>query len=482
MIAIITGLLNFVFVLVEVIFSGLSDLIVSAFPSKRTQPYNAGFLNPDSLLSAKEKGYFFGDRGISITNSLMHALIFGGSGSGKSVCILINSLFAMMGKSSLVVHDPSGELFMRTSGAFIKAKYRILVLNYSDFLRSEFFNPLARIKTISDIKKLARQIVQISLGGSKTDQFWNTSAENLLAVLMRYVIYHTKPEHQCMYNVCCLLNEFAGNPKKVDRLFVEANDDDLLNEYKAFIAMDSKLLMNIVATARASISIYNDPSVASVTAKDTINFSEFRTTPTVLYINNSVNDMKYYSGLSSIFFEQFFASVMNQLPKPNDLPMFFLLDEASSLYLNALPIIISNLRKYESGILQVYQSQSQLLDLYGVQQARNIISNSWTKVYLPGQPLETARELEAILGKFEYTDESTDIKKIRSLLSMDEIRILKESIILCGNNPAIKMKLKPFFEINWMKSLSELPPIELKSPEDSKQSSIDPFTPFLDNE
>jgi type IV secretion system protein VirD4 len=166
--------------------------------------------------------------------------------------------------------------------------------------------------------------------------------------------------------------------------------------------------------------------------------------------------MKYYSVLSSIFFEQFFAATMSKLPEKQDLSVFFLLDEASSLYLNILPVAISNIRKYNAGILQIYQSQHQLFDLYGVPQCRNIIANSFAKVYMPGQPLDTCRELELLLGKFQYVDDNNH-EKTRSLLTLDEIRILQESIILCGNLPPIKAKLVPFYEQRELKRQTSLP-------------------------
>ncbi|MBK7763317.1 MAG: TraM recognition domain-containing protein [Bacteroidetes bacterium] len=116
-----------------------------------------------------------------------------------------------------------------------------------------------------------------------------------------------------------------------------------------------------------------------------------------------------------------------------------------------LPIAISNIRKYSSGLLTVWQTQSQIFDLYGTQQARNIINNCYTKCYLPGQPLETARELEIICGKYEYVDDD-NVRRVMPLLSMDAIRVLDESILLIGNKPAIKMKLRPYYEIKWMKN------------------------------
>ncbi len=460
MVQLLNMVMGLVFSLFESVFTGIADIIVTATPSRRKENYNADFIPTNKVLSTSQKGFCLtGGKCLSIKESFSNALVFGGSGSGKSSRVLIPSLLKM-DTSSLCVHDPSGELFEKTSGAMKKAGYAIKVLNYANTDYSENFNPLHRVQNISDIKKLSRLLIHTSLGTGGKDPFWNSSAESLLSVFIRYVILHTEKQYHTLYNVLCLINAFSGSPQKVDKLFVQAKVDDLLSEYKAFVAYDSKMLMSFIATVRTALSIFADPQVARVTSSDTIDFESFRKEKTILYINNNVNDMKYYSVLSSIFFEQFFASVMSSLPKQNEKPILFLLDEASSLYLNILPTAISNIRKYNSGILQIYQSQGQLFDLYGVSQGRNIIANCFSKVYMSGQPLETARELELILGKYEYIDNDNN-RRTRQLLTMDEIRILKEAIILCGNLPPIKARMIPYYEQRELKKLTSLPPYQV---------------------
>lgn len=465
MIQFINGLFSVVFSIFESIITGVSDLIVTASPSKRKENFNASFMDANKILSGNGKGFCVtGNLCLSIQDSYSNSLCFGGSGSGKSSRVLIPSILKV-NTSSLVVHDPSKECFLATSGAKEEQGYKVKVLNYSNPEFSENFNPLERVKNISDIKKLSKILIQTSLGTNSKDPYWNLSGEQLLTLFIRYILYHTDKKYHTLYNVLCLLNTFSGTPKKVDILFVQTKDDDLLSQYKSAVALDSKMLQSIVQTVRTALSIFADPQVAQITSTDTIYFESFRKEKIILYINNNVADMRYFTVLSSIFFEQFFASVMNSLPKQNDIPIFFLLDEASSLYLNILPTAISNIRKYNSGIMQVYQSQSQLLDLYGMQQARNIIANSYSKIYMAGQPLETARELESILGKFTYVD-NENIQRTRSLMTMDEIRILKEeAIILCGNLPPIKAKMIPYYEQKELKRLTSLPTYSIQKNE-----------------
>ncbi len=457
MINILNSLLNLILSGFEAILTGLGDIAVSSVKGNRKEQYNADFIPANKILFSTEAGFCLtGNRSLTNKDSYSNAVVFGGSGSGKSSVVLIPSILKMT-QSSSIVHDPSGELYHQTSGALKEKGYTVKALNYANPDYSENYNPLQRVKTVSDIKKISRMLVHTSLGGNAKDPFWNNTAETLLTVFIRYILFHTEKQYHTLYNVLHLLNAFSATPQKVDKLFVTAKDDELLDSYKAFIAYDNKMLMSVVATSRTALALFADPNVAKVTSKDSIDFESFRKEKTVLFINNNVSDMKYYAVLSSIFFEQFFAATMQKLPTKNDLSIFFLLDEASSLFLSILPTAISNIRKYNAGILQIYQSQHQLFDLYGIPQGRNIIANSFAKVYMPGQPLETCRELELLLGKFQYVDDNNH-EKTRSLLSLDEIRILKESIILCGNMPPIKSKLLPFYEQRELKRLASLPP------------------------
>lgn len=456
-------IIRFLFEIVEGIFGavveGFFALIAACFSSKKKTEYTADFLPAGEVLSTYNKGFCLtGRRSLTVEASYSNALVIGGSGSGKSSRVLIPSILKMMGASSLVIHDPSGELFHKTSGALVQTGYAVKSVNYALAEQSEGFNPLARAKTLSDIQKVSKLVILNSLGQSK-DPFWNISSEALIALFCRFLVYHCALEYRTMHNVLYLINTF-GTPaaKKIDQLIVRTHDEGLIADYKAFVAYDNKLLMNIIATSRAALNIFNDPAVAKVTAHDTVDFMEFRHKKTALFINNNVSDMKYYSVITSIFLEQFFAAVMSRIPG-SELPVFFLIDEASSLYFGSLNVTVSNIRKYKSGILQIYQSAAQLIDLYGQSIAKAITENSYAKVYMAGQPITVAQELEQTLGKFEYRDEK-EVRHIRSLMTADEIRQLDESLILCGNKPAIKAKMTPYYEQSKLRKQSALPPFQ----------------------
>lgn len=460
MIAIMNLLLGILEIIIKEVGTITIDAISSLVPSKRKEKYNARFIDAGKLLFKSNKGFCLtGERSLSIEDSFSNALILGGSGSGKSSSILIPSILKMAGHSSLCIHDPSSELFLATSSALKKMGYEIKVLCFNKPEISQAYNPLHRVRSASDISKVCKLVVYSALGKGN-DPFWNTSSEGLISFFCKYLVTYADPKFCNLYNVLSLINGFSSDPESTDRLIVKTGNSELISEYKAWVAYGDKTLMSIIATARAALSIFSDPSVAMVTASDTLAFKEFRRAKTALYITNSVKDMRYYSCISNIFFSQFIGEILEQIPEKTALPCFFLLDESSSLYLDLLPTAISNIRKYRSGILQIYQHYNQMIDLYGSAQARNIAANSGSKVYMENQPIEIATELSSILGKVQFTD--ADGKEvIRPLLTPDEIRISKEAIILISNNLPILTKLVPWYRQAELKKLVNLSPVEL---------------------
>mgnify|MGYP002375316817 FL=1 len=169
--------------------------------------------------------------------------------------------------------------------------------------------------------------------------------------------------------------------------------------------------------------------------------------------------MHYYGTLTSLFFQQFLNDLLTRVPDKGENHIFFLLDEAGSMFLPGLSTTISNIRKYNSGILLIYQDYHQLEHIYGAYEAKNISANCFAKVYLPGQPIGTCKELETILGKFDYKDEK-DARHTRQLMTADEIRMTDKAIILIGNKPPIHAKLNPYYNNRHLYSLTLLPPYE----------------------
>lgn len=246
----------------------------------------------------------------------------------------------------------------------------------------------------------------------------------------------------------------------VDELFRENASDELYARYEAFMRYDQKIVTSTLATCKGALQVFADPNVAKATAFDTIDFAAFRAKKTALFINNSIADQKFYSALTNVFAEQFFAQVLSRIPEKGEQDIFFLLDECSSLKLPTLPLVAANIRKHRGALMIVVQDYRQLVTTYGKDNAEAIRANCVTKLYFTGQSYDTTRELENILGKTEYEDEDKR-KHVRALMTADELRTMPRdrAILLSGNRKPIKVYLRPYYENYKYKKYAALPPL-----------------------
>lgn len=454
---ILEGILKFIFEFVK-------EVIFQIQP--KNKEYKADFASQSTLLSNKQYGFCLTGRGnLSIKDSYQNALIIGGTGTGKSSVVLIPSLFTMQG--SFIVHDPSGELYSKTSGYLKQKGIEAKILNFANPNISSGYNPLVRAKSSSDVQKIASMLMASAMGKSK-DPFWNIQGISLLSLLIS-ILQKQDKEFQTLYNVRILLNSLGGSPEQVDKLFSKYADDVLFSEYKSFLAYDDKVVNGVIATCKAALQLFSDESVVQVTSFDNLDLQDFRNKPTALFIQNSVADQKYYSVLTSLFFEQFFSFLLCRFPSNNEQDIFLLIDEASSLNLPTLPLAVANVRKHRSGIMLLVQDFSQLIHNYGKYDADAIKSNCFAKMYFTGQSLETAKELEQTLGLYQYEDENGH-KVVRPLMKNDEIRTMEtnRALLISGHHKPIVARLKPYYKNREYLSFSQI-----RSPNMNKEISFE---------
>lgn len=451
---IMTELIEGISKLIIEIFKTIFEIFGMAFNKKGS--YNAAFAGRRKVFSSFNKGFCLtGKHRLSIKDSFQNALVVGGTGVGKSSVVLFPSLFTI--KGSFIVHDPSGELFSKSAGYLKQKGYEIKVLNYTNPDMSSAYNPLMRIHNNSEVQKVASMLVETVLGGKTKDPFWNTQATSLLTMLI-ILLKKQGGDYFNLFNVRQLLNMLGGDPESVDALFSEFADDILFAEYKSFTSYDEKVISGIIATCKASLNIFSDDSVARVTSNDNLDFMDFRNKPTALFIQNSVADQKYYSVLTSLFFEQFFSFLLGRFPKDREQNIFLLIDECSSLYLPTLPLAVANIRKHRAGAMLLLQDFNQLVHHYGKYEADAIRSNCFAKMYFTGTSLETATELEKTLGKYEFEDDKKRTV-VRPLMTNDEIRTMKmnQALLICGHHPPIKTRLRPYYKSFKFRAYSQIP-------------------------
>ena len=115
--------------------------------------------------------------------------IIGSSGSMKTISfVLTNILQLIYLEKSIIMTDPKGELYRKTSNLLKERGYVIKVLNLCDMNHSDRFNPLSLNESINDVQVSSEVIITNTQKKSKGDDFWPRAEENLLKAFEFYFL------------------------------------------------------------------------------------------------------------------------------------------------------------------------------------------------------------------------------------------------------------------------------------------------------
>jgi hypothetical protein len=264
----------------------------------------------------------------------------------------------------------------------------------------------------------------------------------MISLFLQYIIEYVEPEYRTMANLYKMIETFAGEPQKIDKCFAKTNDD-LLTSYKALVAVGEKTLQSTVSSALVALKLFKNPEIARTTSKTTIDFELFRKEKSILFINCPIQDINFLAPYTSLLYEQLFKVVLSRIPHRSECSIFAILDEMVTMKFQNLGLVYSNIRKYKGGIMGIVQDERMLEMAYSSAEAHAIKTNSYSKIYLPGQPHATCKILEDMIGKAEYN---------KSVIAAPDIRMTEDAIIFVGNQKPFLEKMTPFYE-HWLLSV-----------------------------
>jgi len=110
----------------------------------------------EKLADHKEKLY--------VLDGDIHSLILGGTGSGKTRCLLLQSMGLLgLAEESMIVSDPKGELFEYTAPYLKALGYNVCALNFKIPTKSQSYNFLQSIIDTVNTGNLAKAVDQYGI-------------------------------------------------------------------------------------------------------------------------------------------------------------------------------------------------------------------------------------------------------------------------------------------------------------------------------
>lgn len=404
------------------------------------------------MLTNKPEGVVFG----KIRNKYVrkrpdedgHVLIIGGSGSGKSSCLIIPTLLASKDIGSFCI-DIKGELSYKVS-------------EYSDS-RTVVFNPLDRFSYGYDVfymlddksgNQKIFEVIQnvvyslISLPASEQNPFWKTSARNLLIGLM--INYYNKG----IKNFIDIIDEILSRPIKeqIEDVINEGNVTG--NEYRLLIQfkdLADDTLSGVVAEMLNNINLFS--------VDNDIRYS-FRDNPKMMnplmieeqkhiFIVIQEHKLTAYSQVLHLIINQT-LSELEKRPEDSENVMF-IIDElariVSTSKIERLLDAARTLRSRKVNLILVSQSTDSLMVSYSEKEIQDLVSNCSYKVILDASNPETEKMIIGWCGKYRAKKKTWNVgDKVsgKGSISYEETNIVTESDLMQLRNSGELILISPY--------------------------------------
>ena len=342
----------------------------------------------------------------------LNACVIGSSGSGKTRFWLTPQL--LQAHSSYVVVDPKGGTLDQCGRFLQREKYKVRVFNSIDFSKSMHYNPLAYIKTESDVLKFVTALIANTKGdGKEGDEFW-TKAETLLyCALVAYIVFEGPEEERNMNTLVEMINSMEV--REDDETFKNAVDymfDGLerrspqhfaVRQYKKYKLASGKTAKSILISCGARLAPFDIPQLREIMSYDELELDRLGDEKSVLFFLISDTDTTY-NFLVALAFSQMFNLLCERADNTygGRLPhhVRVLWDEAANTgQVPGLEKIVAVIRSREISLTLFYQAMSQCKALYK-DHSETIMGNMDSIVFLGGREASTLKDIsENWLGK-----------------------------------------------------------------------------------
>lgn len=365
-----------------------------------------------------------------------HCVIYGNSGAKKSTCLYMPTICTLAkAGENMVISDPKGELYARTSG-FVKSQgYRIIVVNFRDY-NGDAYNPLhypARLwREEGDTDKAALVVSDfcstLALSqeqNGRVDPFWpSTGKAYLNGVIPLMFDSYKRIEDINILSLADYCTEHTAGTLKEYVLQSRISNAAMTN-LRTVLSEPDRTRMSTLATSSSFIQpfIQND-KLARMLSYSTFELDDLTKERTALYIitddtttvcNPIVGAL--LSQLQTVLIDNAFHSENGKLSTRVN----FLLDEFCSF---PIPGICEALATHRSRNIRYYlciQSLDALSDKYP--HYESLLTNCATSLFLGSTEMKLLENISLRCGETERTLTG----KKEPLISVSELMTLRKS-------------------------------------------------------
>ncbi|MBT2320789.1 type IV secretory system conjugative DNA transfer family protein [Variovorax paradoxus] len=338
--------------------------------------------------------------------------------SGKGVGVVVPNLLNWPG--STIVSDIKGENFIRTAG-FRQAHGQEVHLfdPLSERECSARWNPLGYVsdvpyRCIDDLQRIGTMLFPDPLA---SDPFWTSSARSLFLGIALY-LFETEGATRTLGEVLRqgMASDAEGFQKHWKRV-IDACDragyplsQEAVQSLYDVIDLAPTTASSIRKTFTSRLDLWLNPMIDAATSANDFDLHELRKRAISIYVQINPDNIARLQPLLNLFFQQAIGLQTRELPENNPAlrhQVLLMLDEFPAL--GRIPVIAEStafLPGYNVRTVVIVQSNSQLIEKYGVEGAKSIRKMLAARIVFPPKEYDDAEAISRELGTYTVQQKS----------------------------------------------------------------------------
>jgi type IV secretion system protein VirD4 len=330
---------------------------------------------------------------VPATETVMHGIVCGPTGSGKTSSIFVPNLIERTGVSSIVTEATAGkeppDLFKKTSGFRKLAGHHVYKFNPDD-MTSHRINPLQHIKSYDQASQVASLIIQnTSSRFSFGDQIWENSERHLLTTL----VLHAVAEEM---HLGAIRRWLRTGPNGLRSILLESPVPEARAEYEGFYSSSTDGFRNgVVSGLMQRLNLWVSPRIVALTRATDFDVDELSSQLFTFYLSLPAQKTQLRPLAALVF--NFLLDLA--LERNFKYPLALFLDEFTNYgYIPGIAEKLTIIRHRAIPAVLGIQDYVQLRKAYGDEDATLLFGQPGTKIFFRPRDSNTARRISEGLG------------------------------------------------------------------------------------
>ena len=405
---------------------------------------------------------------IWVDNGEFHNLIIGSTGSGKTQITVLPMVQVLAKKGeSMIITDPKGEIYEKTSNMLREKGYNIVLLNFRDPQKGNAWNPFSlpyslykegnTDKATELLDDLAANILYEEKNNN--DPFWEkTSADYFTGLALS--LFEDAKEDEINLNSINLMST-VGEEKYAGTTYMKEYFSTKNPAGSAYINVSSALNApsdtkgGILAVFRQKIKLFSSrENLSEMLSHNDFDMKDIGRKKTAVFIIIQ-DEKKTYHSLVTIFIKQCYETLIDvaqesggKLPYRTN----FILDEFANMPpLKDVTTMVTAARSRNIRFSFIIQNFAQLYQVYGKENGETIKGNCGNIVYLISSELSALEEISKMCG--EVKSKEKDKTASTPLITVSDLQRLKEGeiVVLRTRMMPFRTKMTYNYQMDWGK-------------------------------